>query len=222
MTSRLIESVEKILTDVLCIRSGEPEERFKWHNLQYTQQWIDCLEVFELDGSQGLETIDLTTLTALSFSVCISDEDPSAWLRVSISDPMSMPSYTIVCQDSEARTRMQEAVSVVMHSTDYVMEESPILCLLQRLRDQKTEVLRYFPPVTEDLRPLVLQLTTSIIWSHHLLSEIKLKDLAAWSLELSCWAIYKRGYPGAMVLQGWDLDVLEYVLDNNMMRQIPM
>ncbi|KDN47350.1 hypothetical protein K437DRAFT_255893 [Tilletiaria anomala UBC 951] len=62
------------------------------------------------------------------------------------------------------------------------------------------------------LRPWGVQMHRQIFYTHHLLSQVKQRELAAWSAELGVWLLVKLGYPGFLVLEGpkhsWEQSLL--------------
>ncbi|RIA92370.1 hypothetical protein C1645_765295 [Glomus cerebriforme] len=56
-----------------------------------------------------------------------------------------------------------------------------------------------------------LQLSRILIWTHHLLSLGKRKNICQWAEELGLWGFSKPGYPGIIIIEGLYDKVHEYI-----------
>jgi len=55
------------------------------------------------------------------------------------------------------------------------------------------------------------RIKTVLLWSHHLLATSKRKDIVAWSRELRLGGYSRPGYPGAILIEGVEDEVDEFV-----------
>lgn len=55
------------------------------------------------------------------------------------------------------------------------------------------------------------RIKTTLLWSHHLLATSKRKDIVSWSRSLRLHGYSRPGYPGAILIEGEEDDVDEFV-----------
>lgn len=60
-------------------------------------------------------------------------------------------------------------------------------------------------------QPHTPRIKTTLLWSHHLLATSKRKDIVSWSRSLRLNGYSRPGYPGAILIEGEEDDVEEFV-----------
>ena len=60
-------------------------------------------------------------------------------------------------------------------------------------------------------KPHTDRIKTTLLWSHHLLATSKRKDIVSWSRSLRLHGYSRPGYPGAILVEGTEDDVDEFV-----------
>ena len=58
--------------------------------------------------------------------------------------------------------------------------------------------------------PEPVKITRAVIWSHHIASSLKRRDILNWSRELNLGGFSRPGWPGTVVIEGEEADVHEF------------
>ncbi|PNS14753.1 hypothetical protein CAC42_1982 [Sphaceloma murrayae] len=160
----------------------------------------------------------------------ISDKEVSFGLRISVytlevtlpaSYPSSSkPSAYLQCDDTVSTNTRKAARSVLTNIRDRLEAGSECLdILIQEL----SSALESFDTTTgedgecgkaPDADILQQGIPQSykrlLIWSHHLLATSKRKDIISWARELHLSGFSRPGYPGAVVIEGIEVNVDEF------------
>ncbi|KAI5783183.1 hypothetical protein DFH27DRAFT_276748 [Peziza echinospora] len=185
--------------EVLLIESMYPEE-FKW----VSGMDIDDYEKEIIRNSQPI-SFQIRISNLFTLNITLPDSYPEE----------SIPEVFLDCDNTvsrQVRVRLRQEVKRVLENLERGI---PILDLLIQevsllLPEEDSEKLEPVENCGPSPSPKPVKITRAVIWSHHIASSLKRRDILNWSRELGLGGFSRPGWPGAVVIEGEEADVREF------------
>jgi hypothetical protein len=167
-----------------------------------------------------VQSLKNATLPQISFTVSLLDtmlggQHVSLHFRFPRKYPeLEALSVRVDCSGDVGRRKHQQiSCALQMHAEQLVGQES-VLEILQRVRDLVTESSDASTPDHHDnsniSEPSRLIIVRRVLWFHHLKAMSKRKAICDWGKELQLGGYCKPGFPGVLIFEGHEDNVLEY------------
>ncbi|PKC07103.1 DUF1115-domain-containing protein [Rhizophagus irregularis] len=191
------------------------DNEFQWiGDENQIESWKSIIDNFNLNQTtiRNLEEIP-------QFRFRLSLDINNSWLNVFL--PLRYPKVQPECYFSSDNVNKQTWTEINFEIEMKVKElnangECCIFELYQHTKSYLTEkfsqyTLSDYDDNKNEKEKASLQLSRILIWTHHLLSLEKRKNICQWAEELGLWGFSKPGYPGIIIVEGLNDRVHEYI-----------
>ena len=143
-------------------------------------------------------------------SVIDSNASTSSALKAAYN---ALPAFTASCRSVASQNIGEESIFLVMsHSEQWIEEEWPKFCKGDDTQSTPTE--SNSPDVSTKQKNLHTNqrsmLGRRLIYSHHIISKIKRRDIKRLASDLSLTGYMKVGWPGILIIEGMEEDCIRF------------
>ncbi|RHZ86230.1 hypothetical protein Glove_53g10 [Diversispora epigaea] len=197
------------------------DDEFQWlGNEEQVELWKLTLVTFAVDQeNQEMHTLTNKEIPGFRFRILLNEE---SWLNVFL--PERYPEINPECYFSSDKANRQFWTLVNEEIETNLKERKKGECCIFDLYQHIKSFLQFNLNFNNDLDnnndndnndknsvKKIILICRILIWTHHLLSLEKRKNICQWAEELEIWGYSKPGYPGIIIAEGLYDNVQEYV-----------
>ncbi|EPS35450.1 hypothetical protein H072_11134 [Dactylellina haptotyla CBS 200.50] len=197
------------LSELTLLETMYPEE-FRWKSQRPDDLDTDEQSIDEETGNGVLE-FGFVANSSYNLEFTLPSGYPST----------SRPAVYLTCGDTVDTRARKETRSVLATLVNEICEDGAgnevLDIIIQRFVDEIATPNTHDSSITMAAQEASTQRDQAVIykrvviWSHHLLSTAKRKDIISWSAELRLAGFSRPGYPGGIFVEGEEGDVDEFV-----------